>query len=186
MLAVCLSSCDRAGTSPLTDQEAPVGTVWAGPVRTKILEPVQGRWWINLEATGDPRVNDSNGNPRVKLVNEWAILINGHIISFDDSVPESELRLFSVHEHDGWLCGVAWDHEDRHDPGDMSKCLVKLRLEDGQLRLNLRRPGRGVDVSDPDLRAASTVLGTNGAVCPQVGGVDYSWNEWESYEYTRR
>ena len=35
--------------------------------------------------------------------------------------PAGEYHFFALHTHGQQVCGKAWHHEDRYDPGDMSK-----------------------------------------------------------------
>ena len=59
--------------------------------------------------------------------------ISGNCAAVRSGVPSAEYRLFATHEHGGKVCGKAWHHEDRFDPGDMSKCYVRLSIIDNRM-----------------------------------------------------
>ena len=64
-----------------------------------------------------------------------------------------------LHAHDSKVCGKAWHHEDRFDPGDMSKCYVRLSVVDGDLHLEVNMLDGLPDVNDPDLLSTPAVEG---------------------------
>jgi hypothetical protein len=70
-----------------------------------------------------------------------------------------EYRFFGMHPHGAKVCGKAWHHEDRFDPGDMSKCYVRLSIVDGDLHLEVNMLEDLPDINDPDLRSTPAVEG---------------------------
>jgi hypothetical protein len=72
---------------------------------------------------------------------------------------QSEYDFFAMHRHGSTLCGKAWHHEDRFDPGDMSKCHVRLAIVDGALHLDVAMAEGLPDPQDPDLRGDPPVTG---------------------------
>ena len=86
--------------------------------------------------------------------------INGNVAVLKGS-PEGEYFFFAVHPHGQWLCGKAWHHEDRHDPGDMTKCYVRLELKDQDLHLSVRMEDSD-NPNDPDLTKLPAAAGSAG------------------------
>lgn len=74
-------------------------------------------------------------------------------------VPSCEYRFFAMHSHDSKVCGKAWHHEDRFDPGDMSKCYVRLSIEEGELHLEVHMLDGLPDDNDPDFGSTLSVEG---------------------------
>ncbi len=70
--------------------------------------------------------------------------------------PSQEYDLFAIHQHGNKVCGKAWHHEDRYDPGDMTKCYVRMAMVENRLQLEVRMLGRSPDPSDPDMAALLT------------------------------
>jgi hypothetical protein len=128
------------------------------PAPLRMLQPFQGEWQFSQpktlarwRATGMPANN-------IKQVEKLAEVIPIHpgMVVKDNiavllGVVEGEYYFFALHPHGRWVCGKAWHHEDRHDPGDMSKCLVRLELRNSDLWLSLRDNEDWTDVSDPDI-----------------------------------
>ena len=90
--------------------------------------------------------------------------------------PSSEYRFFHLHRHDGIVCGKAWHHEDRFDPGDVSRCYVQLELIDDRLRFrSLMTEG----LPNPE-RAGAACAAAGGPGCAEKckAKVDKDWSQW--------
>jgi hypothetical protein len=106
----------------------------------------------------------------------------------------SEYRLFGMHPHGEKVCGKAWHHEDRFDPGDMSKCYVRLQLVEGALHMEVRMLDGNPDDNDPDLQATLPVEGGSADACDadnpapvqDVGNRMNEWSEWTTYVFTKQ
>lgn len=106
---------------------------FGAPNRSVLLEPFAGGWTCDLEQTlqaqREAGVTDEvieqqrrllASNPAFSKIHP-DLKINGDQAVGDD---HSEYRFFRMHQHGDYVCGNAWHHEDRFDPGDMSKCYV--------------------------------------------------------------
>jgi hypothetical protein len=112
------------------------------------------------------------------------LTFDGHV-AVGDGFPAAEYRLFAVHEHDGHVCAKAWHHEDRHDPGDMSKCCAKLAIEGEELHLRVRMQESFPADGDPDLRERLPILAGPDYVCDADDPAGESWSEWTTYVFVR-
>jgi hypothetical protein len=109
------------------------------------------------------------------------LTIKGNV-AVGSGTPSSEYRFFAMHNHDSRVCGKAWHHEDRLDPGDMSKCFVRLSVVGGDLRLEVNMLDGLPDVNDPDLLSTPAVEG-------DVSRCDASKQkagDWATYVFSRR
>ena len=97
-----------------------------------------------------------------------------------------EYRFFSMHEHDGKICGKAWHHEDRYDPGDMSKCYVRLWIENDELHFQFRMQALLPEMSDPDLTSSPPTEGGSAQTCDAERPAGDGWSNWATYVYTRK
>src|SRR5262249_4582265 len=141
----------------------PAGGPFGAPAESGLLAPLAGRWDFDFEKTLDTQTAGGAtaeqidrlrklyaGNPPLgKMHPDMTITGNEAVCT---GTPTGEYRFFAMHQHDGKLCGKAWHHEDRFDPGDMSKCYVRLKLDVDRLVFELRMQ-EVMDFNDPDLRA---------------------------------
>ena len=96
--------------------------------------------------------------------------------------PSSEYRLFAMHKHDTKVCGKAWHHEDRFDPGDMSKCYVRLSIVGGDLHFDVNMLDELPDVNDPDLLSSPAVEGD----LQRCDANKQKAGDWATYVFSRR
>ena len=101
-----------------------------------------------------------------------------------DGFPPSEYQLFALHKHGDVLCGKAWHHEDRHDPGDMSKCLVQLEIVDSKLKLTVYQFDGLPDLDDPELYSSPASSDADG--CQTSESIESEPNEWAIYFFDKR
>jgi hypothetical protein len=156
------------------------------------LQPVQGGWRLDHEKTlaawQAERVPaaeiaqaravgpSSRLHPDMTIVGDVAVL---------SGFPEGEYRFFALHPHDRWICGKAWHHEDRHDPGDMSKCYVRLEPKDGELRLSVRMEDAGAELDDPDVSEMPTTAGS-AAECQADAAPEPDWSPWATFVFVKK
>ncbi|MEZ6049663.1 MAG: hypothetical protein R3C11_29600 [Planctomycetaceae bacterium] len=99
-------------TGKITDPET--GTAFGGPSTESLFDPYEGNWmWV------DSKLKFNDGRADLEMT--------GHIMrfphTFSESGPVSEIRLCQARKIDGGIATEGWHHEDRHDPGDMSRAL---------------------------------------------------------------
>ena len=112
------------------------------------------------------------------------LTFQGHV-AICDGFPSGEYRLFSVHKHDQQVCGKAWHHEDRFDPGDMSKCCVKLEMEGEEFHFQVRMQEGLPQGNDPDLRETLPILAGSESACDADSPAGRDWGEWTTYVLVR-
>ncbi len=177
-----LSSCDRGRGS------GSGGTAAVPP----ILSPFQGDWRFSLPKTIAHW--QANGVPQDELAQAQAL--PGTIPLHPDMKIQSDITLlagvvegsyhfFALHPHNQWVCGKAWHHEDRHDPGDMEKYFVRLELSDADLHLSVRIPEDSADPADPDITNMPVTAGS-AANCAADAATTPPWSPWRTYVFERR
>lgn len=112
------------------------------------------------------------------------LTFDGHL-AIGDSLPSAEYRLFAIHEHDQTVCAKAWHHEDRNDPGDMSKCYVRLAIIGDELHLKVRDQEE-TSLTDADLTETAPIVAPAGAACDADAPPGTTWSEWTTYVFVRR
>ncbi|MFO1007934.1 MAG: hypothetical protein U0929_18395 [Planctomycetaceae bacterium] len=112
------------------------------------------------------------------------LTFNGNV-AVSGGLLNSEYRFFGMHKHGDKACGKAWHHEDRFDPGDMSKCYVIMEIIDGQLHMKVHMVDGLPDENDPDLTAEPAVE-TDAADCEIDAKVGRNPGDWEISVYSRR
>lgn len=110
--------------------------------------------------------------------------LDGHVAT-GESLSRAEYRFFGLHEHDGVLCGKAWHHEDRFDPGDMSKCYVNLRRTGDELHLDVFFVEESVDLNDPDLVGSPQLTLGPGEQCTAPAEDRTDLMAWTTYVFVR-
>jgi len=84
-----------------------------------------------------------------------------------------------MHEHEGKICGKSWFHEDRYDPGDMSKCLVRLSSVGEGLRLEVKSAADSADPEDPEVISQGPVDLDSAKGCLAEKADESNWGPWE-------
>lgn len=193
ILLMLACGCSRSGGGK---DDGTAADPWDDAVRVALLEPFQGSWTYDFDRTAD--IRRSQGIPAEQIEKEQefrrrnpslaelgtSLTFDGHLAT-GDPFPFSEYGLFGLHEHDGAVCGKAWHHEDANDPGDMSKCFVKLRRVGEELHFDLWMPDGQTDLGDPDLNDAPAVVSGSAAECeaPPDDGDDR--NGWMTRVFVR-
>jgi len=187
-LLLVLMGVTAIGCTP-TSSDGPFGPANASP----LLSQFAGRWVFefdkSLAAQKAAGVTDEQIAQLRKLYTDNPILGKMHpdlTIRGDTAVgagtPSSEYRFFAMHNHDGKVCGKAWPHEDRFDPGDMSKCYVRLSIVDGDLHLEVNMLDGLPDVNDPDLLSTPAVEGK----LSKCDANKQKPRDWAIYVFSRR
>jgi len=189
-MAILLSGC---GDSLKSSGDGPFGA----PGESRLLAPFSGDWSIDFEKTLEAQkaagVSDENIERLRKLYADNPQFGKMHpdmTIKGDEAVcagvPAAEYRFFAMHEHDGRVCGKAWHHEDRFDPGDMSKCYVRLKLDDGLLRFEMRMKDGLPDLGDPDLRSTPPADLDSSANCDADAPSGHGCTDWSVFIFNRK
>jgi hypothetical protein len=167
------------------------------PHNSKLLSPFAGEWVFDFDKTiaaqkaAGASEKDIEGirklygdHPELgKLHPDLSIAGNEAIGS---EIPASEYRFFSVHQHGDKICGKAWFHEDRHDPGDMSKCYVRLKIKDNDLYFEVKMQEELPNVTDPDLMSTPAVEIDSDANCDAETPKGNGWSKWTLYIFTKK
>jgi hypothetical protein len=168
-----------------------------GPPRSSaLMTPFAGRWAFEAEKTlnaqkaagaSDEQIAEDR---KVYAANPELV---GQIcpdLTFDGNVAvgaglvSSEYRFFDMHKHGTKICGKAWHHEDRFDPGDMSKCYVRLEIVDGCLHMDVNMTEGLPDLNDPDLASEPPVEG-DAAKCAVGSQAAKKPGDWVTYVFSR-
>ncbi|MES2788297.1 MAG: hypothetical protein V4719_01660 [Planctomycetota bacterium] len=187
MLATLLSSGVGCGGQP---DAGPFGS----PQPSALLAPFAGNWTCDFEQTlaaqkaaGAPdeqieRLRQFHAqHPELKMLHT-DISITGDV-AVGAGVPSSEYRFFSMHQHGTKVCGKAWHHEDRFDPGDMSKCLVRLMIQNDCLHLDLGMKDGQLDMNDKDMLSHPPVESPSAKDCEADKPIA---TEWTTFVFTRK
>jgi hypothetical protein len=197
-MAVC---CTAFGCSP-TDRAGEAGLGMFGhPKKVALLDPFQGVWkcdrdrtyavwkkqgkadWIELQKKAAEALR---GVPLSGLVlgdlslPHPDVTVNGNIIVARGR-PSAQYDLFALHSHDKVICGKAWHHEDRHDPGDMSKAWVRLERVGDEFHLHIKS-GDEADPDDAEVTRMPTLV--DAKVCETTGEKIES-QMWATYVFVR-
>lgn len=179
LLVMLLVGCDDGATS------GPLG----GGTPSPLLSPYHGQWRFDLEKTLAAWKSDGVSQQELDQARAIAhtIPLHGDLNFTGNSIilpgrPEGEYTLFALHQHGSRVCGKAWHHEDRHDPGDMSKCYIRIELKGSMLHLSLRHDAGSVNVNDPDINMPATSPANN---CGADAATDPPWSPWRTYIFTK-
>jgi hypothetical protein len=189
-LLLVISGCGDDST-PLS------GGPFGAPGESPLLAPFSGGWAFDFEKTLAAQkaagVSEENIERLRKLYAENPQLGRMHpdmTIKGNEAVcsgmPAAEYRFFAVHEHDGKVCGKAWHHEDRFDPGDMSKCYVRLQIVEGRLHFAVKMKEGLPELNDPDLRSSPPVDLDSSANCDADKPPGADWSDWSTSVFTRK
>lgn len=190
-----LSLCGCDGNSLVPGQGTAGAEPFGPPDRPVMLAPFEGDWTFNLEKTLEAR-EASGASPKEieqarkmhSLMSAYGglhgnLAITGTVLTSAGQIP-SEYLLFSMHKHGDTVCGKAWHHEDRHDPGDMSKCRVQMKLQKDRLLLKIRWQASSVNLNDPDLTNPEIINPAAASTCDSdtlPDGPDADWSPWNVF-----
>ncbi len=192
-----IAACCLVALSGCNENSRSCRDIWGKPQHSKLLAPFAGEWAFDFEKTLDARkaagvTDDEITRTRKRYADHPGsppihedISINGHV-ALSAGFPTREYRFFAVHQHGEKVCGKAWDHENRNDPGDMVKCYVRLMLKDDCLHLNLRWAEGFGDPDDQDLRRSPPVEHGSPDDCDADSPPGEDWQPWETYVFVRK
>jgi len=164
------------------------------PKESPLLSPFAGRWAFDFEKTLAAQKEAGKSDEEVERLRKFYsanpqfgkmhpdLAITGDVAIGGVS---SEYRFFAMHAHDGKVCGKAWHHEDRFDPGDMTKCYVRLLVKGDRLELTVRMQDGLSDLNDPDLKLSPRPDSGSAATCDADHPPGKDWNEWTTYVFSR-
>jgi hypothetical protein len=160
------------------------------------MEPFAGTWVFDFEKTLE--VQKASGATEEQIAQLRKLYANNPALGkmhpdlkFDGNVAVgvgpviSEYRFFAMHKHGTKICGKAWQHEDRFDPGDMSKCYVRLEIEGSYLYLEVGMDEGLPALDDPDLKSEPPVEGDS-AKCDVETRPRIKPGDWATYVFSRR
>lgn len=175
-----------------TAAEGPFGP----PDRSALLAPLTGSWVRDVEKTLEAQKAAGAGEEQVAALREFYArsaefggMLSEMTITGNEAVGKdgSEYRFFAMHQHDGKICGKAWHHEDRYDPGDMSKCYARMKLDGKVLYLEVKMKDGLPDLNDPDLGPSSLPAeGGSAATCDADTPAGSDWGEWTTTVFARK
>jgi hypothetical protein len=162
-----------------------------GAAAAGILKPFQGGWKFSLSKTmGAWRAAGVSANEIAQAQAMTALMPVHPDMAIRDDVAvlagkiEGEYAFYALHPHSQFVCGKAWHHEDRHDPGDMDKYLVRLEIRDGDLWMSVRVHDDAADPSDPEV-VTRPLLAGSAVGCVADGLKDPPWSAWRVYVFER-
>jgi hypothetical protein len=155
-----------------------------------LLAPFAGRWIFDFDKTHSSVGNAGTADEAITLGDLHPdINITGDVVLYADDMFDgqisSEYRLFAMHQHGDKVCGKARFHEDRFDPGDMSKCYVRLTLNDDTLQMEIRMQDGWPADNDPDLSDSLAVESGSIEEC-DANNPGTDWSDWMTYVFTRK
>jgi hypothetical protein len=167
------------------------------PSESALLSPFAGAWVFDFDRTLDAQkaagASDEElrhlrelraQNPQVAKMHADLTITGNEAVG--SGAPSCEYRFFGLHRHDAKVCGKAWHHEDRFDPGDMSKCYVRLSQLENVLRLEVRMQEESPALDDPELKSSPPVELDSAAHCDADKPAGGKWSEWTTYVFARR
>lgn len=169
---------------------------FGAPRASVLMTPFAGEWAFEFDKTLAAQKTAGVSNQQIEQLRKFhadnpALGPMHPDLTFDGNVavgaglPSSEYRLFGLHQHGSKVCGKAWHHEDRHDPGDMSKCYVRLELVGGELHLEVNMLEDSPDLNDPDL-ASEPPTEADVAKCEVAAKVGNPAGDWSTFVFARR
>lgn len=197
-LVGALCGCDLPSLDPGASRrtfESEWDGVWRRRGPYPLLSPFAGDWAYDIDGT--LAVLEKAGTPKeetdlIRKLHDEAPQVTQGELRFEGNVatalgkrPE-EYRFFSMHQHDGYICGKAWHHEDRFDYGDMSKCHVRLRIQNGLLEMRVRSLDGIADPDDRDLLVDPPTEGGAAETCEAEHPTEDEWSDWMIVVFRRK
>lgn len=169
----------------------------SSPQSSPLMKPFERVWAVDFEKTLEAQRSGGASEESIAAARQLhsehpelqtmlgSLRFTGNVALGEGGLAQ-EYWCFDLHEHDGWVCGKAWHHEDRHDPGDMSKCCVRFRLEGESLLFDLRLQDGLPDLNDPDLLTTPAPEGGSATTCDAEKPAGSDWSEWSRTVYVRK
>jgi hypothetical protein len=169
-----------------------------GPSKeSRLLSPFAGEWRCDFEKTIEARQAAGTSDDEIEHLRKFSsdhpqfsqlhpdLNIIGDV-AVSPGIPSSEYRFFAMHQHGDKVCGKAWHHEDRFDPGDMSKCYVRLILKEKDFHLEVRMQEGFPEEEDPDLKSLPPTESGSATDCDVEHPAGADWGEWTTYVFSRK
>lgn len=163
--------------------------------QSNLMAKFSGKWVCNNERTDELQMKHGVSKEEIEVGKqyrkehpEWGK--SHEDIVFSDDVAStlgwtaSEYKFFHMHKHGDTLCGKAWFHEDRNDPGDMSECRVKLSLVNDELHFQLRTLSGPPNLDDYDAFSEPPFT-IDPAVCDAENPKGTVWEPWTYFVFER-
>jgi hypothetical protein len=173
------------------------------PRPSALLAPFAGTWVFDFDKTIDAQQAAGASKEEIERLRKMYaqdprlgrlhadLVITGNQAA-GSGIPSEAYDFFAIHQHGNKVCGKAWHHEDRYDPGDMTKCYFRMAMVENRLQLEVRMSGRSSDLSDPDLAAllarnpsSPPVDLDTSAKCDADKPASGQWTPWLIYVFTR-
>ena len=173
------------------------------PRPSALLAPFAGTWVFDFDKTVDAQQEAGTTKDEIDRLRKMHaqdprsgrlhadLVINGNQ-AVGSGIPSEAYDFFAVHQHGSKVCGKAWHHEDRYDPGDVTKCYFRMAMVEDRLQLEVRMSGRSSDLGDPDLAAlvaqnpsSPPVDIDTSAKCDAEKPASGQWTPWLIYVFTR-
>lgn len=190
ILAITLLSCGCDRDSAGTGTAGPAGP--PAPTAASLLQPFEGAWRFDAEKTlalwereGMPAGQVAQARSLNKLMPlHSGLTVRGNAAELAGPPnPAGRYDFFALHPHFDSVCGRAWHHEDRNDPGDTSKCFVRFRTRGADLHLSVRMFDGAPGLNDPDLMNPPPTA--HPAECGADVATTPPWSPWMTYVFTR-
>jgi hypothetical protein len=178
--SLMLATCTR-DDAPIPSRAAP------------ILAPFEGTWHVNFEKTLDQWKSDGVPASEIAATRAAAAkfpfpihpdmtLKDSRALVYGPGPFEGAYDFFALHTHGPWICGKAWHHEDRHDPGDMDKYMVRLQKRGNELLFAFRVSEDAAEPSDPDITSMPLLAGS-ASTCTADALPESAWSSWRTYVF---
>jgi hypothetical protein len=173
------------------------------PRPSALLAPFAGTWVFDFDKTIDAQQTAGATKDEIERLRKmyaqdpqfrrlYADLVITGNQAVGSGIPSEEYDFFAMHQHGNKVCGKAWHHEDRNDPGDMTKCYIRMAMVENRLQLEVRILGQSPDLSDPDMAALTAQnpssppvdLDTS-AKCDADKPATGEWTPWTISVFTR-
>ncbi len=181
-----------------SDMAGPGGGPFGAPAASRLLSPFAGERAFDFEKT--LAAQKAAGVPDLEQIEKLRKLYSENpllgkmrpdlTITGNEAVGSGmtavEYRFFAMRDHDGKVCGKAWHHEDRFDPGDMSKCYVRVAFKDNELYFETRMKEGLPDLNDPDFRSLPPADSSSAEKCDADKPPGKDWSEWTTLVFVRK
>jgi len=183
-----LLGCDRNSSNVSSPSSSSATGYGGSPAAAALPKPYQGKWNFNLQKTlalwksqgvSQKELNEAQARTAITPLHP-DMTLQGDIAILNGGAAEGEYAFYALHAHPQFACGKAWHHEDRHDPGDMDKYVVRLQRHDADLWLSARVPEDAADPSDPEVASPPPLAGS-ATTCTADTLKDPPWSPWRTY-----
>ena len=174
----------------------PASGPFGAPHASMLMTPFAGNWRFEFEQSLAAQKAAGISEEQIAQIRKFYadnpalgkmhadITIDGNV-AVGAGPLSSEYRFFGMHKHGSTVCGKAWHHEDRFDPGDMSKCYVRLEIMDGKLYMQVNMQDGLPALNDPDL-TSEPLVEIDASQCEVDAMAGNQPGDWVVYVFSRR